>query len=228
METIVIVALSISIIFYLVLGFVYKKDIYNLGDIIPIIKGGAAKVKGDNEFSASTVATSISLATVILAFFDLIPISGLWLFWAVITTRLGLLFFSFLSRRIWQKLSVYTHRPSLHEFIGTEFNSKKTGVIAAVFTSIGYLCMFALELTVGAQFLAGFISNVPHWIIIIVISTVGFTYTTLGGFRIVVVTDRIGMWFIWLLLFSLLCFFGIYAASMGGLAFIQRAVPVAI
>lgn len=225
MAAIVISALTISIIFYIGLGLVYKRDIHSLGDIIPIIKGGVAKVKGNNEFSASTVATSISLATVILAFFDLIPSSGLWLFWAVITTSLGFLFFSFLSKRIWQKLSVYTHRPSLHEFIGTEFNSRRVGVIAALFTSIGYLCMFAVELTVGAQFLAGFIPSIPHWIIIVVISAVGFIYTSLGGFRIVVVSDRIGMWFIWLLLFTLILFFAIYANSMGGISFIEKSLP---
>ena len=225
MTTIVLAALVVAIIFYISLGFIYKKDIHNLGDIIPVIKGGVAKVKGNKEFSASTVATSISLATVVLAFFDLVPVTGLWLFWAVITTSLGFWFFSLLSKSIWQKLGQYDHRPTLHEFIGTEYSSKTAGINAAVFTSIGYLCMFAVELTVGAQFLAGFIPGVPHWITIIIISAVGFIYTSLGGFRIVVVSDRIGMWFIWILLTTMIIFLALHAVSMGGLDYLTHSIP---
>jgi Na+/proline symporter len=225
MVGIILSAIIISIVFYIGLGFFYKRDVFSIGDIIPVIRGRAAKVKGNKEFSSSTVATSISLATVILAFFDLIPSVGLLLFWAVITTSLGFLFFSLLSKRIWAKLSKYNHRPSLHEFIGTEFNSKQVGIVASLCTALGYLCMFATELTVGAQFLSGLIPFIPLWLIVTIIATVSFIYTGLGGFRVVVVTDRIQMWCIWVILATLLIFFGVRIYSMGGIEFLTSSVP---
>lgn len=225
MATIVLTAIIMSLLFYLGLGLFYKRNVFNLGDIIPIVKGRAAKVKGENEFSSSTVATSISLATVILAFFDLVPAVGMWLFWAVITTSLGFLLFSMLSKRIWSKLLEYNHRPSLHEFIGTEFSSKNVGIIASIATAIGYLCMFATELTVGGQFLSGLIPSIPVWLIIAVIAIVSFTYTGLGGFRVVVVSDRIQMISIWGLLFALVIFYCTLVLSHGGTHYVQQSIP---
>ncbi len=224
MNTIVLIAIVLSATFYIGLGFYYRKGVINLSDIIPVIRGRKAKVNGENEFSSSTVATSISLATVIIAFFELIPISGLWLFWAVITTALGFWLFSVLSRRIWTKLSFYDHRPSIHEYISTEFNSKTVGVIASISTAIGYLCMFAVELIVSSQFISNFI-HIPVWIIITIIAIISFTYTGLGGFRVVVVSDRIQMWSIWLLLISLLLFFSIHIYLNGGIPFLLQSVP---
>lgn len=225
MSVIVLSAIIISIILYVGIGVFYGKNVFNIADILPIIKGRTARVKDDGEFSASTVATSISLATVILAFFDLVPSVGVWLFWAVITTSLGFLLFAVLSRRIWSRLLQYNHRPSLHEFLGTEFNSKNLWVVASLCTSIGYLCMFATELTVGAEFLNGLVQTIPIWLIVVIIATVSFVYTSIGGFRVVVVTDRIQMWFIWGILLSLLLYFSIRTLSHGGFEFLQTSIP---
>lgn len=216
MASIVIFAILISLCIYIGIGLLHRKKVFGLGDIIPVMKGKTASVKGEAEFSASTVATSLSLATVVLAFFDLVPGLGLWLFWPVITTVLGFVLFSILAKRIWERMAAYDHRPSLHEFIGTEFNSKSVALTASIFTTIGYLSAFAVELTVGSRFLAGLIPGIPEWVSVIVISLVGFIYTGLGGFRTVVVTDRIQMWFIWLLLFSLLAFYAFFGISLGG------------
>jgi Na+/proline symporter len=215
METIVISALIISLLIYLYIGFFYKKSINWIGDIIPVIKNKTASVENSKEFSASTVATTISLATVIVAFFELVPSLGWWLMWPVVTTVLGLWLFSKLVDKIWLRMSLYDHRPSLHEFLGIEFNSEKVALVSSVFTVIGYLTAFAVELTVGARFLASLIPDIPQWITVVVISSIAFIYVSLGGFKATVVTDRIQMLFIWLLLFTLLIFYGIYIYNNG-------------
>ncbi len=87
MVTIVLSALILSLVIYLAIGFRHKKLILGLGDIIPLTKGRVAKVKGQAELSASNVAASISLATVIVAFFDLVPSLGLWLLWPAIDNQ---------------------------------------------------------------------------------------------------------------------------------------------
>jgi len=210
---IVVSAILLSLLIYLFVGLSFRKKVVHLSDILPVMRGGNAKVRNSHEFSASTVATTISLATVIVAFFELAPQLGVWLFWPVATTALGLLFFSFFIKKIWNKLKSYENRPSLHEFLGTEFNSKSVAMVGAVFTTIGFLFAFAVELTVGGRFLAGLLPDIPQWITITAISLIAFIYTSLGGFRTVVVTDRIQMGFIWLLLLSLLLFYVVSADS---------------
>ena len=215
MTVIVLSALSVSMVVYLYIGFFYKKSIRRISDVIPIVRNSTASVVSSKEFSASTTATTISLATVIIAFFELVPGLGWWLLWPVITTVLGLWFFSQMVKRIWEKMKQYGHRPSMHEFLGVEFNSRNVALTGSIFTVIGYLTAFAVELTVGSRFLASLIPEIPEWITITLISTVAFVYVSLGGFRAAVVTDRIQMVFIWLLLVFLLLFYGYYISSNG-------------
>lgn len=215
MTTIVLLALGLSMLLYLFIGARYSKAVHGVGDVLPMFFGKAAKVKDHREFGASTVATTISLATVIIAFFELVPGLGLWLLWPAITTAMGLALFGLLVKRIWDKMGTYDHRPTLHEYIGTEFNSKPAALIASVFTTIGYLTAFAVELTVGSRFLSAMLPDIPQWITVVVICAVSFIYTGLGGFRTVVVTDRIQMWFIWLLLFALLGYYAVFATEHG-------------
>ncbi|MFN8250259.1 MAG: hypothetical protein U0V75_00150 [Ferruginibacter sp.] len=207
MTLIVITALCVSIVIYIFIGFTHSKSVNGLADILPLVKGRFAKVQGSEELSATNVAASISLATVIVAFFDLVPGLGLWLIWPAVTTALGFLLFALLSKKIWKRMAAYNHRPSLHEFIGTEFSSPRLAVIASSCTTLGYLSAFAVELTVGSRFLAGLISGIPEWVTVIIIASVGLLYTALGGFRSVVVSDKIQMKFIWLLLGSLMVYY---------------------
>lgn len=228
MTTIVILALTISFSIYLLVGFSQRNSIKSIGDLFPIFKDRFARVNNSKEFSAGTIATSLSLATVVVAFFDLVPGLGVWLFWPVITTAMGFMLFALISKQILQKLTTYDNRPSMHEFLGVEFCSRNVALIGAIFTAIGYLSAFAVELTVGARFIAGLIPNIPEWITILLISIIGLTYTVLGGFRSVVLTDRIQMWFIWLLLASSLSFILIYSSTHGGFSLNYESIPVSV
>src|SRR4051794_10603396 len=124
MTTTIIAALSLSACFYLALGLRQARRTRTLGDMVPVRRGQEAAVETAGELSATTVAATISLATVVMAFSELAPLFGSWLLWTVITTALGLFVVRLAARRIWTKLVPYgEHIPTLHEFLGTEYGS---------------------------------------------------------------------------------------------------------
>lgn len=225
MTAVVISALIVAFAIYLFVGIFLGRKNRNLADLIPLTHGHQATVRNSAEFSASTVATSISLATVVLAFFELAPELGVWLFWAVLTTSLGLFCVRFTAKRIWIKLSAYDHRPTLHEFLGHEFNSRSLYMIGAACTSLGFLGAFAVELTVGSRFLAGLIPEIPLWAAVFILAFIGLLYTSYGGFRAVIVTDRIQMVSIWTLLAALIGFYFYYVNGENGWAINLAKIP---
>jgi len=223
----VILSLSVSVVLYLGIGIWYGSRIRGLGDLLPLLRDGKAKVANHREFASSTVAATISLATVVVAFYELVPTLGFWLLWTAITTSLGLLLFGMLTTRIWTKMAEYQHRPTLHAYLGAEFGSAKLALVASIFTAIGYLSAFAVELTVGSRFLAGMLPDVPQLPTAIGLSIVSFIYSAQGGFRVVVVSDRIQMWFIWLLIAALGGYYAVGIAPAGWSSSFQR-IPAGI
>ena len=182
----------------LLVGFRQYAHTRTLSDLLPVRRGGRARVKTQVEFSSTTVASTISLATLILAYYELAATMGLWLLWTVVTTAIGILGVRVVANRIWEKLRQYgTRIPTLHEFLGTEYQSSTTAFIGAIATSLGYLGAFAVELTVGSRLFAGLIPHVPTLGVVIVLAMIGLLYTSAGGFRAVVITDRIQMVAIW-------------------------------
>lgn len=216
MITVTVAALLVSFAIYLYIGISLGISTKSIGDLLPIAKDRQASVRNAQEFSSSTVATTISLATVVVAFFELAPYFGVWLFWCVFTTAGGIWVVRLLAPQIWKRLAPFENRPSLHEFLGHSFASSRVAMVGAVCTALGFLSAFALELTVGARFLSGLIKGYPQWIIVAVLSVVAFLYTSLGGFRAVVITDRIQMLAIWLLLIALSVFTVYYFHTHGG------------
>ncbi len=218
MSIIVICALLLAFVIYIAVGLSVGRRTKGIADMLPLGFDSQARVENSAEFSASTVATTISLATVIMAFFNLAQSVGLWLFWTVITTTLGLLVVRLFAKTIWQRLSVYDHRPTLYEFLGNEYDSRVLAYVGAVCTSLIFLSAFAVELIVGSKLFAQLVPAVPPWVVVIVLSVVAFSYTAVGGFRAVIVTDRIQMISIWLLLLALPVFYVFYIAGHGGWA----------
>lgn len=197
MAIIVIIAILLSAAFYLYIGFSTGSKTKSLADLIPVVFGRNARVDSVDEFSTSTVATTVSLATIVIAYFELAGYFGLYLLWTAITTAIGMLLVSVVSKRIWHKMSEYDHRPSLHEFLGTEYKSPTVALVASFCTSIGFLLIFATELIVGSRFLAQLVPSIPEWVTVIFLSLIGFVYTLAGGFRAVIKTDQIQMKLIW-------------------------------
>jgi Na+/proline symporter len=216
MSIIVIISLLLALSVYVGVGLFLGRKTKNVADMLPLTFNRQARVASSSEFSSSTVATTISLATVVMAFFELAQKQGIWLLWTVVTTSTGLLLVRFFAKRIWNRISVYDHRPTLHEFLGSEYRSEPLRYVGAVCTSLGFLCAFAVELTVGTKFFAAMVPGVPSWTVILVLTVVAFMYTAIGGFRAVIVTDRIQMFSIWLLLFSLPLFYMYFIFTHGG------------
>lgn len=197
MELIVILALIFSSLLYIYIGLSLKKKNKSIADFLPLSKfESQARISSVNEFSASTVATTVSLATIVLAYFELASYFGFILLWTVITTTIGMLLVSVFSKRIWDKMSVYDNKPSLHEYLGIEYNSKSVAMVASICTSLGFLLIFATELIVGSRFLAGLVPEIPEWVTVIFLTFVGFFYT-LSGFKTVIKTDQLQMKMIW-------------------------------
>ena len=216
MSITVIASLLLALMVYITIGIIVGRRTRGIADLIPLALNKQARVDNSAEFSSSTVATTISLATVVMAFFELAQHLGVWLFWTVITTSTGLFVVRLFAKKIWERMSTYDNRPTLHEFLGKEFNSEALSYVGAVCTSLGFLAAFAVELTVGSRFFAGLVSGVPAWLVVIVLSVVALVYTGAGGFRAVIVTDRIQMISIRLLLLALPAFYIYYAVSHGG------------
>jgi len=212
----VITSLLLALSVYIAIGLFIGRRTRGIADLFPLELSRQARIENSAEFSSSTVAMTISLATVVMAFFELAQHLGLWLLWTVITTSVGLFVVRLFAKRIWQRISEYNHRPTLHEFLAKEYNSKVLSYVGAVCTSMGFLGAFAVELTVGSRFFAGLVPGVPTLAVVIVLSVAAFVYTAAGGFRAVIVTDRVQMIAIWLLLISLPVFYIYYVVSHGG------------
>lgn len=225
MTVVVISALLFSFVIYLFIGFYLSKSTKDVGDMLPLTTGKQAQVKNKSEFSISTVAATISLATVILTFYELAPYFGYWLYWCVLTTAVGIYVVRIFAKHIWTKINEYGHRPSLHEFIATEFSSPKLEIVAAACTSLGFLGAFAVELTVGTRFLSSLIPQIPPVISIGVLSLIAFIYTSQGGYRAVIVSDIWQMFSIWGLLIALVTYYIYYALHHGGFDVSLAKIP---
>lgn len=225
-----LLGLVISGATYFVLAWRIKNRSTALGDHLPL--GGRdtqARVRNSKEFSAATVATTISLATVILAYADLASYFGAWLLWTVVTTAIGIYLVRLIAPVIWRKLSSSgNYRPTLHGFLGTAFDSSSLAKTAALCTSFGFIGALAVELTVGSRFLGALAPIVPLWLSIVLISGIGVGYTMMGGFRVVIVTDRVQMWAIWSALLSLGVLIVWQVANLGGPTYIAEKMPKAI
>lgn len=171
MTIVVLTALLLAFVVYLWVGIYLGRRTRDVADLLPLEFSKQACVRSSAEFSASTVATTISLATVVMAFFELASRLGLWLFWTVITTSAGLLVVRLMAKKIWQRMLLYDHRPTLLEFLGTEFSSEALAYVGAICASLGFLFAFAVELTVGSKFFAALIPGIPTWSVVIVLST---------------------------------------------------------
>ena len=210
----VLLSIIAACLFYCIISLKYNRRIKKLADFLPL-SSERPHVKNREEFSTTTVAYTISLATVIVAIFELFPYMRLWLFWTVITTYFGLILVRTFIRKIWKKMNSFKKRPSLHEFLGTEFGSDRLTMIAATCTCLGFMGALAVEITVGSKFLGSLVPNTPplFWVVLIALFVLG--YVGVGGYRAVVVTERIQMYSIYGFLTALTVFLIFVALHTG-------------
>ncbi|MBP6507672.1 MAG: hypothetical protein KA257_08920 [Opitutaceae bacterium] len=209
MATTSYLALALTAVGFLALGLYFFVRIKGLADFLPIARTGRARVRSSGAFSASTVATSISLATLITAYFSLASYFGLWLVWTAVTAAAGMYLVYLFSDRIARKLQNYTYVPSIHEFLAHEYSAPALRPVAALLTVIGLLLLLATELLVGSNFLALIIPGAPRVLLVAGLSLVPLIYVILGGFETVIISDRIQMVFIWIMIPSFLAALGL-------------------
>ncbi|MCP5534432.1 MAG: hypothetical protein H7A48_14775 [Akkermansiaceae bacterium] len=180
---------------YVFIGFLSSRGVRKTEQFLPV-DSGRTYVRNGKEFAASTVATSISMATVVLAIFELYPYLRLWLLWPVLTTAAGLILVRFCATRIWDRVcgDGGSIRLSLHDFLGKTYGTKSITLVAASATTLGFLGVLAVELTVASKFLSRFgPSAIPGFAWLLIIAAVLLVYVAAGGYRAVIVTDRIQM-----------------------------------
>jgi Na+/proline symporter len=207
-------ALAVTAIAFILISVFFRAGVKRLSDFVPVERNGQARVRSRQTFSTSTIATSISLATIVAAYFGLAKHFGLWLLWTAITAGLGMFVVYKLSPRISAKLKVYPNVPSIHEFLAAEYSVPQIKPVAAIFTAIGLLLLLATELLVGGAFLTQLIPGADRWILTLTLAAVPLLYVIMGGFGAVIVTDRIQMGLIWGMicaLFIVLLFSGDYS-----------------
>jgi sodium/proline symporter len=81
---------------------------------------------------------------------------------------------------------------------------------------LGFVGAFAVELTVGATFLNALVPALPAAAGLLALGCIGVGYTVLGGFRAVILTDRIQMRAIWLSIVALSIAILLVMAAGGG------------
>lgn len=139
-------------------------------------------------FSA-TYAAEMSLATVFIAFMTLAPLMGLSLIWSIGTFVTGQLALWAIIPHIKRRVS---HGETLQTFLGDTFSSSKLRVVASLASVLGFIGLFSTEIVVGAKLFSGLVSSpAGYWSILTFVTFLVIFYTTLGGFKSVVVTDRV-------------------------------------
>jgi Na+/proline symporter len=217
LTVVTLIGVGIAAIVCLVIGIRVRTNAKSAADLLPMRRGHQAAINSAQEFSAATVATTISLATVVLAYFELAAYMGTWLLWTALTTACGIFMVYLVSSRIRDRLGSYGARiPTLHEFLATEFGAPSLAVVGALATSLGFLGAFGVELSVGSRLFAALVPGAPTWIVVAVLAAIGVSYTALGGFRAVILTDRLQMAAIWVFIAALSLYYGVVIATGEG------------
>ena len=216
MKVIVLSALGLSSLVYIVIGFVIGRNNKTLGDFLPLQLGRTFYIKNSFEFSSSQTAAIISIATVIVAFYQFAHSVGFWLFWSVFTVAIGFICIRWMSVKIHERLKDFKYIPTLHEFLGQSFDSPTLRWVSSTATILGFLAAYALELSICARVLSPLLPDIPLMTIVMTLFLVGLIYTTASGYRGVVVTDIVMMGFIWLFFIAVSFYYMHHFATKGG------------
>ena len=142
----------------------------------------------------------MSLATVIIAFINLAPLLGMTLFVSVISYAASFLILYTCVNRI---MEANPANDTIQAYLGKSYGSPSVKNIALVFSLIGYVSIFSMELLVGVTILEPFLGKgvlvfAFLYLIFIII------YSLISGYRAIIATDRWQLRFIIISLFSLM------------------------
>ncbi len=177
----VLAAVLLPGLLYFALAIREHRFVHSIRDFFPLtryLEAGA--------YSRSTVSAGVSLATVILALVNLAPLYGISLL-TTIGSYAASFFLLYLAAP-----AILQRNPSnqtLQSFLGSQYSSTSVRTISVVFTFVGYVAIFSMELLVGVTILEPFVGN---WILAFSFTYLLFIigYSLISGYRSIVATEQ--------------------------------------
>ena len=154
-ELTILMAVIASCSFFLFLGIREAKWVTDISDYLPL-----KKYLNSGTYRSTTVAAGMSLATVMVALLNLAPIMGIGLFVTIATYILGLALLYWFIPKI---MKANTQNKSIPGFLESTYSSKFVGNTATLFSLLGYLSIFAMELLVGVTVVKFFFGEYILW-----------------------------------------------------------------
>jgi len=174
-------AVLLPCLLYVWLALKERPHVRSLADFFPLtrhLESGA--------YSRSTVSAGVSLATVILALVNLAPFLGLSLLVTVGSYALSFVFLRWAAATI---LEANPANDTLQGWLGTVYGSGAVRMTALLFSFIGYISIFSMELLVGVTVLEPFMGkNVLAFALIYLVFMIA--YSMISGFRAIVATEQ--------------------------------------
>ena len=192
-----------------------RSEVTSPSDFFPL-----KRILSGREYRATTVAASMSLATVMIYFINFSALMGAALFVNVISFCASIVLMWFLVPRL---MDLNPDNLTVQSFLGRQYDSRFIRNTSQCFTLIGYLSIFSVELLVGVTVLSPFFGN---YVLLFAALYLVFllVYSVTGGYRAVVATDRLQLLFICSSVLALFAFLLYFVRAHDSLWTIQKFV----
>ncbi len=149
----------------------------------------ARRSLGSAENSASYVARTTSLATVMTFFLSFASREGVYILFAPITVVVGIVIFTRLMGRFKPKNTDFS---SIYDYLGDYYSDKTLSIVVVSISVFSIFIILLIELYVGTSILNIFIPDTTHknLLSLAIVGMLVFSYVAFGGLRSVVSTDR--------------------------------------
>ena len=176
---------SIPVIWSLWIGFRVFRGINKPSDFFWYPEGMSSEKLRD-----SLTASNISVGSAIFAFLSFGYSYKLAAFISPLTWLLGF----FILYKVFPRIE-NSEKRTLHGFLANRYDSRFIGYFASLLSIIGFLGTYGIEILVGIKIAKVLFPNVSSIYIILGLSLVVCTYTALGGFKAVIDTEKMQLWF---------------------------------
>lgn len=183
----VILAILLPAVLYFYLAVKANRSMRDFATFFPL-----SKFVGGDEFGRSTAAAGVSLATVLLALVNLAPFIGIGLFVTISSYVASFVLLYWCAPRI---LAANPDNDTIQAYLGKAYDSRLLERVSVLFSFIGIVSIFAMELLVGVTVLEPFMGErVYIFSALYLVFIVG--YSIIGGFRAVVAAEQYQIIFI--------------------------------
>lgn len=176
---------SIPVIWSLWIGFRVFRGINKPSDFFWYPEGMSSEKLRD-----SLTASNISVGSAIFAFLSFGYSYKLAAFISPLTWLLGF----FILYKVFPRIE-NSEKRTLHGFLANRYDSRFIGYFVSLLSIIGFLGTYGIEILVGIKIANVLFPNVSSIYIILGLSLVVCTYTALGGFKAVIDTEKMQLWF---------------------------------